>query len=226
VGWLETEGRRELGYGLRKEIESKCVMLRWMDDLVLLVEEGLSQGARRWLKKRKGRKVYGEELLMMQTDGVEAFGFQWREDGKGNVKVWADEKWTNKLEKVHGFAPQSNLFPGMGFVRKGLQAGVLKGMLLRLLDCTNGSEEEVRLRLLRLVAGFRLVGHRERKVREVVQAVQREAMLKLDHLNVVWDWSQDQLVLFCEAYDLSAKRDELNVLEYNLCANIVTMGPG
>ena len=226
MGWLETEGRRELGYGLRKEIEEKCVVLRWMDDLVRLVEEGLSRGAKRWLKKRKGRKVYGEELLMMQTDGVEAFGFQWREDGKGNVKVWADEKWTNKFEKVHGFAPQSNLFPGMGFVRKGLQAGVLKGMLMRLLDCTNGSEEEVRLRLLRLVAGFRLVGHGERKVGEVVQAVQRGAMLKLDHLNVVWGWSQDQLVSFCEAYDLLAKYEELSVLEYNLCANIVTMGPG
>jgi hypothetical protein len=211
---------------LRKEIDGKCVVLRWMDDLVLLVEEGLSRGARRWLKKRKGRKVYGEELVMMQTDGVEAFGFQWREDGEGNVKVWADEKWTNKLDKVHGFKPQSNLFPGMGFVRKGLQAGVLKGMLMRLLDCTNGSEEEVRLRLLRLVAGFRLVGHGERRVREVVQAVQREAMLKLDHLNAVWGWSENQLVSFCEAYDLLAKYDELAVLDYNLCANIGTREPG
>jgi len=197
-----------------------------MDDLVLLVEEGLSREARRWVRRRKGRWVYGRELEMVQTNGVEAFGFQWRTKKNGDVNVWADEKWTNKLDKVYGFKPQSSLFPGIGFVKRGLQEGVLKGMMMRVLDCTNVEEEEVRYRLLRLVAGFRLVGHEERKVRSVVCAVQKDALLKLDELGVVWCWSHKELVTFCEGYDLLAKLDEQAVLDMNLIANIMTRGPG
>ena len=123
MGWVETDERKGMGYSVQKEVGEKCVILRWMDDLVLLVEEGLSREARRWVRRRKGRWVYGRELEMVQTNGVEAFGFQWRTKKNGDVNVWADEKWTNKLDKVYGFKPQSSLFPGWDLLNVGCRKG-------------------------------------------------------------------------------------------------------
>jgi len=82
-------------------------------------------------------------------------------------------------------------------------------MFMRVLDCTNVGEEEVILKMMRLVAGFRLVGHREKMVRRVVQAVQRDALLRLNRLDEVWGWSQEELKAYCAGYDAVAKSDEL-----------------
>ena len=60
----------------------------------------------------------------------------------------------------------------------------------------------------------------------MVCAVQKDALLKLDELGVVWCWSHKELVTFCEGYDLLAKLDEQAVLDMNLIANIMTRGPG
>jgi hypothetical protein len=205
---MEEEERKEMGYELAKEIEEGCLLLRWMDDLVIVVVKQLSIGAKRWVKGRVRIGAYGNELKLMETEGTEAFGFQWREV-EGRLEVWADEKWTNKHEKVVDFVPQSGLFAGMGFVKQGVKEGVLKGMFMRVLDCTNVGEEEVILKMMRLVAGFRLVGHREKMVRRVVQAVQRDALLRLNRLDEVWGWSQEELKAYCAGYDAVAKSDEL-----------------
>jgi hypothetical protein len=196
-----------LGYELGKEIDEGCLILRWMDDLVMVVSKQLSWRAKRWVRRRCRAGAYGEELRLVELEGTEAFGFQWREVD-GDLVVWADEKWTNKHEKVFSFVPQSGLFAGTGFVKRGVKEGVLKGMVMRVLDCTNGKEEEVVLRLMRLVAGFRLVGHDERMVKGVVRAVQRDALLRLNRLDEVWSWSHEELVAFCGGYDAVAKSDE------------------
>jgi hypothetical protein len=173
-----------------------------------VVVKELSMRAKRWVRRRVRKMAYGRELLLVETEGAEAFGFQWREV-RGKLEVWADEKWTDKHERVFDFVPQSGLFAGMGFVKQGVKEGVLKGMLLRVLDCTNVGEEEVILRLMRLVAGFRQVGHKEKVVRRVVKAVQRDALLRLNRLDEVWGWSQEELSAYCGGYDAVAKSDEL-----------------
>jgi hypothetical protein len=205
---MEGEERKEMDYALAKEIEEGCLLLRWMGDLVLVVVKELSMRAKRWVRRRVRKMAYGRELLLVETEGAEAFGFQWREV-RGKLEVWADEKWTDKHERVFDFVPQSGLFAGMGFVKQGVKEGVLKGMLLRVLDCTNVGEEEVILRLMRLVAGFRQVGHKEKVVRRVVKAVQRDALLRLNRLDEVWGWSQEELSAYCGGYDAVAKSDEL-----------------
>ena len=113
------EERKEMDYELAKEIEEGCLLLRWMDDLVLVVVKELSMRARRWVERRVRKMAYGRELLLVETEGTEALEFQWREVG-GNLEVWADEKLTNKHERVFDFVPQSGVFAGRGFVKQGV----------------------------------------------------------------------------------------------------------
>lgn len=197
----------DLPYAVVDEMENGCLILRWMDDLVIVREEGLRMDTRRWLRQRCRVGVYGEELKLLETEGSEAFGFQWREKGEKLV-AWADEKWIDKYERVYGFQKQPNLLAGHGYVRRALKVGIVKGMMLRVLDCTNADEGRVEEMMMRLVAGLRKVGHDNQTIRIALEGVGRESLLKLRGVNVVLRRSDEEVDRFCAGYDTCAKLGE------------------
>ena len=122
--------------------------------------------------------AYGSHLKLLRTGGAEAFGFQWRTH-RDVVEIRADEKWLEKFEATPGIRKKSGLYGARQCVRGKIRRGVLKGVYLRLLDCTNAEEDDVLMMRRRMTIGLLEAGHSKTMLRAALEGVQGETVLPL-----------------------------------------------
>ena len=198
----------ELGHGVRQEFGTKLMMMRWMDDLVLVTSRWASWAARKAARRMTRVSAYGGNLKLVRTAGAEAFGFQWRTFGDV-VEVKADEKWLERFVNTPGLKRKSGLYGAKQCVKGSVKCGVVKGSMMRLLDCTNCEEEDVMMMMTRMMIGMMEVGHGKRTMEAALDGMKEEASLPIGKLKEVLGWTKEEQKTFAMGYDLTAKLDEL-----------------
>ena len=123
------------------EIERKCLILRWMDDVMFVVDPFLSQRGRRTLWKLGRRRVTGGQFSLQEVEILDSFGFIWRDD-EGVLTVRPEAKLSRVMRETKG-QEGSNAYCGLQCESTRI-IFVVVGYALRPLVCANASEVEVR----------------------------------------------------------------------------------
>lgn len=172
--------------------------MRWMDDVVCVWDTSIKRGTWRVLKYLQRPNAYGETLMLVRTHGGDAFGFRWSTDG-GILKVEQEPKWVCDFKSHSTVTKGSRVFQGNQFTSAKTRKGVLLGYILRWLDCTNASEAEVQLSLMRRLAELRFAEHRVEWIIETGRQAEKQALTTIPMS--VLGWSHDQIRQFRLVFD-------------------------
>ena len=199
-----------LPFHIRHEFQRCILMCRWMDDLVHVVRSSLSAEARHYLGYFQQAHSYSRWLQLVRTYDSSAFGFRWY-NRRGVLLVAQDEKWIPSFDRkpVCG-AISYTVYHGQQFDTRQMCVGVLKGYILRMLDCSNRQEKQMLLSLQRLVIEMQSAKHDSRHILEAINGAERQALLKMSSVRDVLSWSPKQRHSFCLLYDLSYRLEESN----------------
>ena len=104
---------------------------------------------------------------------------------------------------------KSGLYGAKQCVKGSVKRGVVKGNMMRLLDCTNCEEEDVMRMMTRMMVGMMEVGHGKRTMGAALDGMKEEASLPIGKLKDVLGWTREEQRTFAMGYDLTAKLDEL-----------------
>ena len=75
AGICEERHIENVGWLVMKELSTKTIFFRYMDDVVHVVRGKLSRGARKVLQRLQRARSFGPGLNLLRTSGGEAFGF-------------------------------------------------------------------------------------------------------------------------------------------------------
>ena len=187
----------------RQKLGKDAIILRWMDDLIIVTKDRVDRGVQRLIRGLSKTRGYGTNLKLVRTGGDEAFGFAW-ESVEGVVGLKTNEKWLRDHKDLGNFQKNPILYPKLQFVKQGARKGVLKGYYLRLLDCTNYGEEEVKDSCRRLHIGLIEAGHSRKDIMEVVRKIRTEASCKVEDSLDVLQWEEEEIRKFRDMYDMIA----------------------
>lgn len=186
---------------MKQELKKKSLIMRWMDDLVLLVKGRLTATGKWALRRLQRKEAYGRGLQLLRTEGEEAFGFAWRE-ANGAVLVSQEEKWVRRGDHPSGLDVMPVLLDGRSAMSAGTLKGTATGYFLRILDRTNKGEEDVGMMCKRLACELLESGHPRKELEEVARELKKQELCKVGEVvKDVVSWSAAQRVEFAERYD-------------------------
>jgi len=188
----EEENYLDLDYVDLLEFKEKVRMMRWMDDLVVVVRGRLSERGRWALRRFMRTNAYGPTLTLKGTEGDECFGFDWREE-YGILIVRQDEKWVDRGDHPPGLERASHMYGGRQFDNPRVKRGVVMGYILRFLDCTNGSRWDVELGYRRLLVELLDAEHTKHMLMRTARRVRDQALIDFVGIcDEVMGWSAGQ----------------------------------
>ena len=162
-----------------KELKEKVLVLRRIDDVRRAVRGSMTRMGRWGLRRFSQITSYGEELKLLMTDGDEAFGFEWREQGEV-LTIRQDEKWVDKDDHP-AFLPKRDMIYGAEqWDSQRVRRGVLPEYILRLVDCPNQGEEDVQRSMRRLAVALLDAGRSHKLIRKVIQRAKQEVLSKIE----------------------------------------------
>lgn len=195
---------------MKRELKEKTLIMRWMDDLVVLVRGRLTRMGKWALKRLQKKDAYGQELQLLRTDGEEAFGFAWREEN-GAVLVNQEEKWVTRSDHPKGLPKVQVLLDGRSAVSKGTLKGTAIGYFLRMLDCSNRRKEDVAMMCKRLTCELLNTGHTKGEMEEVWRELKNHELCDVSGvIKDVMGWSAVERAEYVERYD-ECREDERRV---------------
>ena len=188
-----------------------------MDDVIHIFRKGISREAFGWLRRFFQPRFYSRFLQLVPTFSCLAFGFLWHQQ-QGVLLVQQDEKWLANPVASPLLTDGYPLYAGRQFDNQKSRVGILKGYLLRCLDCTNRPSAEVTLSLQRLVVAMIDAQHRPLDINLAVHLASQEALLSFSEVSAPLTWTPMQVRIFKAAYDGSyvvrAQHEEITRLVY------------
>ena len=197
-----------MGWQTRREASRHWLAIRWMDDVVHIIDTNLSVALRSAVRRLTRKRAYGRGLELLQTEGKEAFGFRWRVN-HNRVEVEQELKWIPDFKKLWNLKRPDNFYKAGQMDTNKRQRGVLIGYLLRIADCTNVDEKTVVMRLRRLVLEMIYHGHKKKIVQSVIKEVGEQLLCETRQIEECLEWTTEQQEVFRLCHDAAYRLEEM-----------------
>ena len=188
VAYCEEEYDRSLTAEEYAMLTDGMIRIRWLDDLLLAVEEPGPDRLKEIESEITQEEFYGEELRLKETEGTEAFGFLTETDATGDVIVKQRQMFHKRqdLEKEWKDFQDAEKPPirvgihgGNQWRAERVSYGVAVGYLMRVLDMTNGEQVMVEQALQRAALEVLHSGTTVKVVRKAVKRLRPVAWCNL-----------------------------------------------
>lgn len=130
-------------------MNEKCLRMRWMDDVIMIVDKYLPMRLKRRLRRMTKKTFYGEGLILERVREKEAFGFTW-DAQDGYLEVRPIEKYARIFGSRWLKKSMSGMYCGTQFATEKEKQGVVQGYITRMMETTNANGHEVEEMLRRL----------------------------------------------------------------------------
>jgi hypothetical protein len=169
---------------VKYELEQKCLVVRWCDDLVQVWDKNVTKGTKELLFTLRGREFYGLPLTLENQGrkADEAFGFRLLTGG-GVLRLAPILQFGEEVLKgCEAQRTRPLVQSGKQFSPVVRQVAAIAGRLIRAMDMCNGPEPAMLGLLARVVAEILIAEYDPVVVRRAVRKVQGQAWLKVDLL--------------------------------------------
>ncbi len=75
ASFVEEDLLEELSWAEKKVFREKTLSLRWVDDVIHVVDQSAPFKIRKLVRKLARQDTYGKELQLLRSDDAQAFGF-------------------------------------------------------------------------------------------------------------------------------------------------------
>lgn len=210
VSWKEEKKDRRRHFLLAQEMRRKILRMRWMDDLVVLCREELSEEALEEVASYLSEGFYGKHLVLEQADGCDAFGYlvEMHRDGVFGVRPrlgFLHRRFTwdaAQAGAAHPIRITSGIHGGPQWRPDVMERSVAAGALFRLMDMTTAVEEEVINTAIRMMLEYRMCGFGEKGLLAALAKVQVKTMVDLTRVRKAVRWEQKDAKHWIQLYDV------------------------
>lgn len=199
----ETEEIESKEWQVKQHIESKMISERWSDDLLLIWDLGVMKATQDVIKTITSEGFYGGELKLEDQGekANEAFGFEIRVAG-GVVTT----RPVMKFRKEFGARGLSRTVPelqgGLQYTPVSRTKAAVGARFLRILDMSNGPEEDVVEQVARKTAEMLLADYDKEMIQGILQKVQSESWLDLKKvIQMARNLTKDEVRVKADEYD-------------------------
>ena len=187
---------------VRWELQHRVWMRRWMDDIIQIFDVAIGWATRSLLRRMRQKHFCGPELDVEEERGAAGgFGFEVTFQ-KGVVKVKGTEAYLTNFARDGKAKKSLPAVQGGGmYASRATLMGTVCGRLSRLLDTTNGTEEEVMSGVRRLNIALLAGGFPAEVIRKGVRRVRTKAWCRLEDTLDVLGWTETVRRVWSLAYD-------------------------
>ena len=197
-----------------RELQTRTLCVRWLDDVLHAYPTDLSPGALRAMRQLQHRRFYGGTLeLLYDKDVRAAFGF-WVQARRGVLLIRERLTFTHTKSALLGNTGDvwPLLPPEWQFGSRKTSYNIALGRLTRHLDTTNADQSDVLSGLKRILSELRSVGYSSGMLNRAVKQLTRTATVDLDPLkkfnegdsNLVKQWSSTYDLFLTRLWDLKS----------------------
>lgn len=208
VAKVERDKEEELPMEVRRELATKVLRRRWMDDLAVFRRGVLSELAERALAACTEKFVYGEALELERAWGADIFGFV--TSTTGGV-VGLRPRWSFVHRRIAWEAAQaqssnpmkgaSGVHGGHQYRRKAYDVSIALGHYYRAMDTCNLQEEEVIDLVRRITVELLEAGFDRKAVAKSLTRLEQMSWVRETRLREVLDWMPRQRAAWVMAFD-------------------------